>query len=215
MNEQLPKSPRRKLLPTLGIVGVVIVILVSGAIGKIVGRQGAKAIFNRGSQDTAPHFAGTAWTHHTIQDISLDAPFDFEAGLDVTAKLPQQARDAIDYFETYLNRNAPSSFAVMVSRIAYKPHIKASLDGAMKGGMSQAVAAAGDSNPQYSSRTTSISGIEARTASYQRKVSGRTMHIDAVFACRGQKLWQVQIIYLNDASAADASRILRSITIRP
>ena len=215
MNEPPSQTPTRKLLTVLGTVGAIVVILIAAAIGKVVGRQGAKAILNRDSASSAPvRFTEAAWTRRTIQDITFDAPFDFGAGPDITARIPQAVRDAIDYFETYQSR-ASSSFAVSVSRIAYKPKIEVSLDGSVQGAMTQAAAAAGDSNPQYSSSTTTISGLDARTASYQGKVSGRTMHIEAAFIRHGQKLWQVQVIFLSDASAGDASRLLRSIIITP
>ena len=227
MNEQPSETPKRKLLSILGTGGAIVVILIAAAIGKVVGRQGAKAIFNRDSTSSAPaHFTEASWARRTIQDIALDAPFDFGAGPDITARIPQTLRDAIDYFEIYQSRGG-SSFAVFISRIAYKPQVELSLDGSVRGAMTQIAAEAGDSNPQYSSSTTTISGLEARTASYQGTVSGRTMHSEAAFVRHGQKLWQVQVIYLSDrtgkvvipaqfdSSAGDASRILRSIAITP
>lgn len=211
MNEPPSQSPTRKTLAILGSVGAIVVILIAAAIG----RQGAKALFNRDSSSVAPaHFTEAQWGRRTLQDISLHAPFDFDVGPDVIARIPQAARDAIEYFEMYQNRGG-GTFVVTISRIAYKPHVEFSLDGSVRGAMTQAAAAAGDSDPQHSSSTTTISGLEARRASYQGKVSGRAMQIEAAFVRRGQKLWQVQVLFLSPSSAGDASRILESIAITP
>jgi hypothetical protein len=214
MNEPRPQSPARKTLTILGLVGAIVVVLIAAAIGKVVGRQGTKALFNRDSTSVTAHFTEAQWQRRTLQDISLQSPFDFDVGPDVSARIPQAVRDAIEYFEIFQNRGG-GTFGVTISRFAYKPHVEVSLDGTVQGAMTQAAAAAGDSDPQYSSTTTTISGLEARRASYQGKVSGRTMQIEAAFIRRGQKFWQVQVIFLSPSSAGDASRILESITITP
>jgi hypothetical protein len=117
----------------------------------------------------------------------------------------------------YKARGEPNGFTVGVAQFAYKPGAQVSLDGAVKGGMSKRAALEGDSNPQYSSTLTTISGLDARTASYRHQTwwSGRTVQVDLVCAARALQYWCVWVTYLNDASATDAARILRSVSIRP
>ncbi|MBI1178306.1 hypothetical protein GC207_12795 [bacterium] len=215
MKDQLSRPSNRRLQSILGTVGVIAVILIAAAVGRFIGHQGTKALFSGDSATSATAgFTEASWGRRTIQDIALDAPFDFAAGPDVSARIPVPLRDSIEYFQTFQGHGS-DGFTVGVSRIAYKPQVEVTLDGSVHGAVTQVAAAVGDSDPQYTASKTTISGLEARSVSYQTPVSGRTMHINAAFVHQGQKLWQVQVLYWTDSTAADASRILRSIEVTP
>jgi hypothetical protein len=156
------------------------------------------------------------WARRTVHDLSMEAPFELERGPDVSAKLPPQLVAAMDYFDLYQGAGGLGRFNAAISRLAYKPGIPTSLDGAVTGAMTQAAAAGGDRDPKFTSNRTNVNGLDARRASYRKAISGgELMHIDAVFATSGRRIWQVQVIYLDESRAADAARILDSIIITP
>jgi len=182
MNEQPSKPPKtvsKKLLGVLGTVATFIVVIIAAAIGKNVGREGTKALL-RGSDDAPPvcSYSAATWSTRNLGDISLDAPFSFGPGPDVTSKLPTQVRDALAYYEV-LDSGESTNPRATVSRIAYKPDVQLGLDGAMNGAMNGAMramaAASGESNPQFSSTVTSIDGLPARRASYIGRVRGTSI----------------------------------------
>lgn len=215
MKEPSSKSLSGKLLTILGSFSGIVLILVAAAIGKVAGRQGAKVLLDRNPASVAPaHYAGAQWERRTFQDISLSTPFELDVDPEFNTRIPQSMRDSIEYFEMYRNLGG-GTVNVAVSRLAYKPHVEVSLDGGVHGAMTQAAAAMGASNPQYSSSPTNISGLEARKASYRGTIAEKTIQIEAVFVRRGQQLWQIQVLCLSSSSAGDASRILESITILP
>jgi hypothetical protein len=220
MNEQppdLPKPTSKKLLGILGTIATFVVIIIAAAIGKTVGREGVKALMNKSNDAPAVRsYPASTWTTRTLGDLSLDAPFQFGPGPDMTNKLPKQIRDALAYYEVFDSGDSTNPRAT-VSRIAYTPETQVSLDGAMNGamngGMRPVAAAAGDTNPQFSSTVTTIDGLPARRATYTGRARGTSVHLDAAFVQSGQKIWQVQVIYTGDSSASDSKRILDSIHI--
>src|SRR5262245_33664056 len=216
MKEQGSPPGGRKVLYAFAIIGAAVLLLIVTALAKVLVGPGAKALLSRfAGPSAAPHFTQNAWARRQMQELSLEAPFDFGPGPDVTAKIPPQVRQAIEYLETYQSRGPTNTFVVMISRLAYQAEIETDLDGAVHGAMTQSAAALGDRNPQYPSSSNSISGLEARRASYNGQVSGGTMHVGGALAGRGPKCWQVQVIYTHVRSGPDATRLLNSSAINP
>jgi hypothetical protein len=211
------KIAGKKLLGALATIATFIVVVIAAAIGKTIGRENTRALLHR-SDNVRPvlNYSAATWSTRSLGDISLDAPFSFEPGPDVAGKLPSQVRDTLAYYEV-LDSGKSTNLRATVSRIAYKPGVQISLDGAMKGAMNGAMrsiaAASGETNPQFSSTVTSIDGFPARRASYTGRVHGTPIHLDAVFVQSGQKFWQVQVMCTDDSSASDSKRILDSIHI--
>lgn len=218
MNQQPPDLPKSKSKKLLVSVAVIIIAIITAVIGKDFGAYVVKSLFGR-SNDTPmvqSHPAAT-WETRTLVDISIDAPFEFGPGPDISAELNQDVRDMLEYLHIYDSGDSTNP-RVTVSRIAYKPAAQISLDGAVNGAMTGAAkplaALAGVADPKYTAEITTIDGLPARRASYIGQVKDVTFHVDAAFAQSGQKLWQVQVISTGEAAAADARRFLDSIHIR-
>ena len=160
-----------------------------------------------------------SWATRDLTDLTVETPYVVGPGPDVKASLPQQVRDSMEYFET-LDTGDGTNPRVMVSRMAGKPGIAMSLDGAtngaMNGGISSLGKATGETvNPKFTTSSLKIDGLEARKASYTGQAKGKSVHLDGVFVQKGQKVWQVQVITLGDSSAADIARIVDSVHIKP
>lgn len=184
-------------------------VLVFGAIAvlKDSGRQSSSA-------SPAPK-AANGWARRTIKEVSVEAPFDFGAGPDVTGQIPPAAKAVIESMDTYQGSTRNQQFNVLVSRFSFKSGVPLNLDGAIKGAMTKGALAMGDSNPQFTTANTNLSGMEGRRASYHKMISGESVHMEGVVAGAGQRFWQVQVIYVGETRAADAARVLDSIVITP
>lgn len=200
---------RRYLDAGATTIGAAIAYVV--VVSPLIGAAG----WLRAAYSPPPHFVATDWVRRTIHGISFDAPVDFDARPDIVGRLPQSVRDVTDSVEMYSSRGRSDNFTIGVSCTTYKSGVRINLDGGVAGAMKMAGAAVGDSDPQYAASPTTLDGLEARTASYQHTVWGRTLHVEALLVERAQTVWQVQVSYFNDVSATDAARILHSVSIAP
>jgi hypothetical protein len=191
----------------ISVAAVIAYLVLASSLVSILGQWVPAAFF------APPKFAPTAWARRTVAGMAVDAPFDFDRSPELAAQVPQQARDLTERLEAYVNHGPRSSFLVSVARTDYKPGVLVSLDGAAAGAVRGVAASVGDTNPQYSSHVTTISGFEGRRASYQYAGPRGRVHVEWVLAHGGQRLWQLQIVYVSDTSAADAERILNSVSI--
>lgn len=194
------------------VVGLVVVI--SAIIGSAVSKEAIR-FFRERRANHPPSFSANAWATRNFGDISIDAPFAFGPGQNLSDQLPKQVRDAVDYQEFFDSGDSTPGFRVAVSRFAYKPGIPVSLDGAVNGSVTSAAAAAGDHAPKFNTTTVKVNGLDGRRATYHGTASGQSVHMDSLFAQHGQKIWQVQIIYFSAASAKDSQRVLDSVRIAP
>ena len=212
MNE--PSRPRgRKLFAVLAIFWGLALLLVGLFVGTKIGRHGMRSLIN--FTGGPPKFSAAAWAPRTIQDVTVEAPFEFGPGPDISAQLPPQVRDAISYMQIYQGSGTPKTFVAMLSRIGYKPGTPTSLDGAVAGAMKYMGAAIGDPKPKYAAAAVTVSGLQGRKVSYHRQASGQTVNIDSVFAMKEQKLWQLQVIYQHPESAGAVNRMIQSLKITP
>ncbi len=222
MNETAPgqtEPPAKKSFSIFGSIVGIVAFIIAAAIGKTVAQKGVQALFGRsGNAPPVQTFSPSTWSTRTMTDITLDAPFQFGPGPDVTKSLPPQVRQSLDYYEIFDSGDGTNPRAT-ISRIAYKAGVAVSVDGAVDGAMNGAMkpiaAAGGDANPHSTANKTTIDGLSARRASYSGRAGGGAVHLESVFVQNGQKLWQVQVIYTGDSSGPDAARILDSIHIRP
>jgi hypothetical protein len=189
------------------VAAVVAYVVLASSLVSILGHWAPAAFF------APPKFAPTAWARRTVAGMAVEAPFDFDRSPEIEEQVAQQVRDLTEGLETYVNHGPRRSFVVSVARTDYKPGVLVSLDGAAAGAVRSVAASVGDRNPQYSSHATMVSGFEGRRTSYQYAGPGGRVHAESVVARGGQKLWQLQIVYTHDASAADAERILNSVGI--
>jgi len=159
-----------------------------------------------------------SWATRDVTDITVDTPYNLGPGPDVSGSLPPQVRNALEYFEV-VDTGEATNPRITVSRIAYKPGLQVSLEGAMNGAMNGALVpltkAGGEANPKFTSSSLVIDGLQARKSTYTGSVKGRSIHLDGVFVQNGQKIWQVQVTTDGDSSATDIARIVDSVHIKP
>jgi hypothetical protein len=208
-NTPPPIPGSRKYVLTLSVAGIVLAIVLAVVIGKMRSSQTSRVT-------SAPRkTASQNWGQRDLKDISVEAPFNFKANPDVLKQLPRETRESIDYFEFYQGSNAKRDFQVMITRVGYVPGMEADIDGAMKAAMTGIARKLDDKNPKFSVTNTTVNGLEGRAASYVKKLSGHTMHYDALLATESNKLWQVQTIYVGESANNDSARVLKSVVIKP
>ena len=196
------------------MVGWVIVVLIAAFLGKNAARNNFGSL-RAPNEMGAPHFPANSWVKRDHGNISLSSPLAFGLGPDISSELPADVSKALEHYELLDTGEVSSSFRATISRVHYKPSVQVSLDGAMNGSITQATAALGDVEPNYTSLPIKIDGLQARRATYRNKIAGRIVHIDAVSIQHEQKIWQVTVFYSGDAATTDAKRLLDSIHIFP
>jgi hypothetical protein len=202
-----PPSLTKKKGPTWV---VIVVALIAAAVGAVVGKSAVERWMNRG--EGAARFKAS-WTKQTFTDITFEAPLVLGPGPDITAKLPEQVRDMLEYMELRDSGDSYKGFRISVCRFAYKTGVTVSLDGAVDGAMTQAAAALGVVQPKFKVEPGKVDGLDSRRAVYRGNIAGRPIQIDGLFVQRGQQFWQVQVIAVASGAALDAERILDSAHI--
>lgn len=199
-----PPPKRRLLRIALGVIAL-------GAGGflawSFLGRDGAGVSFLHGGRSAA----GETWPRYVIEALSLEAPFAFGSGPDVSSRLPEEVRQMIVSWKTREGIDPATGLRVQVSHIVYRDTVNVDLDGALGGAMTEAAAALGDHEPDYTASATEISGLPARRATYRR--TRPALQIDALFLQRGPHLWQVQALSNSKAARPLGERILDSVQL--
>lgn len=190
------------------------------AVAAILGGSLFAARFFR---QRAPHFLAAAaevkapppaaWKRQEIEALSLEAPFPFGPGPNVSAQLPPEVREVILAWETRAASDPASGLQIQISHLKYRPDVEVNLDAAVEGAMQQAAAAAGDPEPDYDVKVTEISGLAARRVAYSRVRP--PLHIDALFLHRGSELWQIQAVHLARTAHPVGQRLLESVQLAP
>ena len=150
------------------------------------------------------------WQKQTMQEISAELPTALAPGPDVMGSLPEQVKKLIQSYEIKQAQDG-AEFVVVLARIEYKEEVSPSVDGAANGAMTQAAKAMGDADPKYDIKKTTVDGLEARRASYHNKVNGQDIHMEALLALDGKKIYQAQIIFTSAERVKDAERIISSL----
>jgi len=149
------------------------------------------------------------WEEKIIAEVTLETNLKVTGGPDVLASIPAEKRDLFASLRSWMAMAPDQSLAIGIGRMEMKPKVPIDLDGAIKGGIQQAVKKGGDEDPKFEVEVTKISGLEGRKTSYQGSAPFR---IESIVARDGQVLYQIQIFY-TAARADDAQRILKSVKI--
>lgn len=165
---------------------------------------------------TPPLFAqADAWAKRELGDVTFEAPFELKDFGDVAANLPAEVKEKVESMHSSMG-GSEGSFVVFVTSSTYKAGVALNLDGAVKGMVNGAAGKMGDPNPQYTANAIKVSGLDARKGSYQKSLpDGRVVRIEFLAIDRGQTLWQVQALTMNDKTAPDMARLLASVAIKP
>ena len=141
-----------RLLWILAAIALIIAVLMFTAFARTVGRDIAKAAFEKiwtVALQRRRVFAQNAWSRHTLTDISLDAPLEISVLAGADARIPHEIRGFVDDFEAY-QTDGSETFSVGVTRCAYKGEdVAANVDSAIRGAISNVAAMFGDNDPQY------------------------------------------------------------------
>jgi hypothetical protein len=104
-----------------------------------------------------------------MDDISLETPVPISGAEDVTGELPPELQEVTVLAERYFGTNSHNNFALAIGRGVYLDDVVANIDGAVSSVVAGTAAKLGDKNPRYSSIPTTVSGLDARRASYQTR----------------------------------------------
>lgn len=157
--------------------------------------------------------AGT-WAQREIGAVQFESPFELKDFGDIAANLPPEVREKIESMHSSMG-GGESSFVVFVTSSTYKAGLALNLDGAVKGMINGAASKIGDTNPQFTSNSVKVSGMDARKGSYQKSLpDGRNIRIEFLAVGRGQTLWQVQALTMSEKAVPDMARLLASVAIK-
>lgn len=228
MSEATGKSDNKKVI---GCVIAAVVVGVLGLIGLGVGgyffylKMGEQAKGKEKAQTasdsrerTVPagiSGTGEGWQRREFLNVGLDAPFDLVKGDDVMAALPENVRALVLSMEMVQNTERSNDMLIQVLRSTYKPGIPMSLDGAIQGAMRSAANSMGDADPKFTVSSLKVSNLEARKATYEGTLLGRTTHVEIIAVQRENTLWQVQGLSATPAGNTVVKRILDSLEIVP
>jgi len=177
----------------------------------IAGMASAQPLFAQ----APPAAAAGTWAQREIGAVQFEAPFELKDFGDVAASLPPEVKEKIDSMRSSMG-GSETSFVVFVTSSTYKAGVALNLDGAVKGMINGAAAKMGDTNPQFTSSPAKISELEARKGSYNKTLAdGRTIRILFLVVARGQTLWQVQALTMDDKLLPDMTRLVSSVAIKP
>lgn len=158
--------------------------------------------------------AGT-WAQREIGEVHFECPFELKDFGDVAASLPPEVKEKIETMRSSMG-GSETGFVVFVTSSTYRAGVALNLDGAVKGMINGAAAKMGDPNPQFTSNPAKISELEARKGNYQKALAdGRTIRIQFLVVARGQTLWQVQALTMDEKSLPDMTRLVSSVAIKP
>lgn len=144
-----------------------------------------------------------------IAEVTLETDLKVTGGPDVLSSIAEEQRESFASLRSWFAMAPDQSLAIGIGRLEMKPKVPIDLDGAIKGGIQQAVKKGGDEDPKFEVEVTKVSGLEGRKTTYAGSAPFR---IESVVARDGQVVYQIQIFYA-PARAADAQRILKSIKI--
>jgi hypothetical protein len=199
-------TQQKRLFPWIVLAVVVLgggAFLAQGFFGRRGGMEGVL------SDEYSAE--GGDWQRYVVEALSIEAPFPFGSGPDLSARLPEEIRELIVSWKTREGLDPSTGLRAQVSHITYRDTVTVDLDGAVGGAMTEAAAALGDEAPDYTVTKAEISGLPARRAAYHR--NRPAIYIDALFLQRGPNLWQVQAISNSKSARPLGERILNSVQL--
>lgn len=144
-----------------------------------------------------------------MAEITLETNLKVVFGGDATAEMPQAQKDLFVSLRVWHAMAKDESLVIGITRMEMKPAVPLNVDGAIKGGLNEAIKKAGDATPKFEIEVVKVSGLEGRRASYEGTAPIRA---EAIVARDGQKLYQIQVFF-TPARAEDAQRIIKSVKI--
>jgi hypothetical protein len=206
MGEQSQPAFRpRKYVLTSRIGAVFLAIFIAGTL---------RTIMNSTSKThVTTNISPSDWKQRRVMNVTLEAPFSLNPR-PRPIPVPKERQDLVNSVDFYQGGSG-KGFVVAIMRAVYKGDIVVDADAVAKGGIEEIASQNGDANPKYASEATTVNGLTARFVSYETNVSGRTVHVRGLFVTKANRLWQILVVYFNELSFADASRILKSVRIEP
>lgn len=202
-----------KLLVTGAIAMIVVIVL--GIVLSTVQKSWA-SLEKQVRSGLVPSYTEGDWAIRPLGDATVEAPFHFGPGPDYLAMMTPEDRSVMEFSETYQSQGPTNSFGVQVLRRGMKAHIAPDLDKSLRGPLLKMAQALKDPNPQFAFQPAIISGRRALIASYHKgaQPDGKPKHVLAASVVEGTLIWQITIIYDDEATTPDAERILKSFKIR-
>jgi hypothetical protein len=184
------------------IVGIVILAWLSGIT---IGERPARKDPRKGSDEGE-------WRKITIDGLSLQYPWEFMPGVEVSSMIPEKNRADILSYKVYPgDENRFPKTSVIVSK--YKPGFKIDLGLAVENAVQQFSSITGDSAGNFSSRSETVSGFPSRRISYRANHESGTMYVEALLIKGESTLWQVNSIHLGGEGKVLADRVVNSVRI--
>lgn len=210
----IPTNPSRlnhsgKVLPIVLIsLAVIFGVIFGNAIGEKT--TGLVAGFVR-DLNKPQKFEESAWDKRELLDLTLEAPFAFTEGSDLTSELPQDVKKALLSQKTMVANVHSKNFRSIVTLMEYKEGIPLSLDGAVK----QVAQTLGEKEPQFTVTPSTLDGLPARKLSYvSESTSKGPVKFEALIIQKEQRLYLVQVIYSHDNNKDDALRLTNSVHVK-
>jgi hypothetical protein len=159
--------------------------------------------------------ADTLGTRQYIGSLSLQSPIPINPDPETQANLAKTKHEGFDSFEAFSSGFDPKrqiNLSLVVLHLS--PDTPFDLDAGAKGAIEKVALACGDQNPLINVKTLTIDGCPARKAEYVGSKDGKPFTLDGLLISKGQTVWMLQAISLDQNSRPVCQSLLSSVKIQ-
>ena len=157
---------------------------------------------------------GTRWFITSLDEATLECPFQFPARKDALAQVPASSRDQFLSYDTWEGTGRPVlPLEVTLSRLTYKTPAQASLE---QIAVNQIKALAAKTGEDENTITTSLftrDGLAGRRVRYDGLARGKKLSTEISLVQDGARVWILQAAWSDGVPPAVPSRVMDSVHI--
>ncbi len=157
---------------------------------------------------------GTKWYITSLEEVTLECPFQFPARKDALAQVPAATRDQFMSYDTWEGTGRPAlPLELTLSRLTYKDTEAPSLEKIALNQIKALAARTGDEENNISTSTFTRDGLAGRVVRYDGLARGRQTSTEILLMIDGQRVWILQAGWSAGTAPTIPTRILDSVHI--
>lgn len=157
---------------------------------------------------------GTKWFITSLDEVTLECPFQFPARKDALAQVPAASRDQFVSYDTWEGTGHPSlPLEVTLSRLTYKDTETPSLEQIALNQIKALASRTGDDENAVITSTLERDGLPVRLVHYDGLARGKKLSTDIILALDGQRVWILQAAWSAGTAPSIPARVLDSVHI--
>ncbi|MDB6073950.1 MAG: hypothetical protein JWO89_1590 [Verrucomicrobiaceae bacterium] len=157
---------------------------------------------------------GTKWYITSLDEVTLECPFEFPARKDGLAQVPAATRDQFLSYDTWEGTGRPAlPLEVTLSRLNYKDTETPSLERIALNQIKALAARTRDDENNISTSAFTRDGLAGRVVRYDGLARGKQTSTEILLMLDGQRVWILQAGWSAGTAPTIPSRILGSVHI--